>query len=192
MINDSVREELIGKISNSVSARPLDIELQEKKMPQNKPALSPQNVVPQKPVTTLKTTTTELATKATNPTLVEFHSKNATVPEWRLQLQNVVRQRQERESTETDAPTTPQVQRAQLITNGSNALKAETVVEPKVSQHKNSTLNSALERIEKSRRQFLVEEEQPIEPPAVPAKTGKNFLFILRAKPMMQFQNRRK
>ena len=181
MINDSVREELVGKISNCV--KPLENELREIKMSQqSKNAQPAPPAVVQKPVSTLKTTTMELAPKATNPTLVEFHSKNTTVPEWRLQLQNVVRQRQERENNETVAETAVPVQRAQLITSGSNALKAETVIEPKIVQHKNPTLNSALERIEKSRRQFLIEEELPAEPAAVPAKTGKNFPFYIAGK----------
>jgi hypothetical protein len=88
MINDSVRQELVGKISNSV--KPLDCELKENKMTQNKIAPAADGAQSQRPATTLKTTTMEISTKPTSQTLVEFHSKNATVPEWRLQLQNVV------------------------------------------------------------------------------------------------------
>jgi uncharacterized RDD family membrane protein YckC len=125
----------------------------------------------------------EISSKPTSQTLVEFHSKNSTVPEWRLQLQNVVRQRQERETLELEAPeAAPPVQRAQLITSGANALKTEVVAEPKASNHKNPTLNSALERIEKSRRQFLAEEKVETAPAATPAKTGKNFPFYIAGK----------
>ncbi len=176
MINDSVREELVRKIS---AAKPLGFEFKGNKMPQNK-INQPAKVASPKPDTTPKTGTTEIAARATSPTLVEFHNKNATLPEWRLQLQNVVRQHQERDvATEPQKEVTPPVQ---LITNGANALKAETVAEPNAVQHKNPTLNNALERIEKSRRAFLVEEKTSSEPIVTPAKAGKNYPFHIAAK----------
>ena len=177
MINDSVREELVRKVS---AAKPLDFELKGNKMPQNKtnqPAKVPHS---QKPDAAPKTATTEISAKPTSPTLVEFHSKNATLPEWRLQLQNVVRQRQEREvATETEIEAAPPVQ---LITSGANALKAETIAAPEIFQHKNPTLNSALERIEKSRRAFLAEEKTSPAPVASPAKAGKSYPFHIAGK----------
>jgi uncharacterized RDD family membrane protein YckC len=91
------------------------------------------------------------------------------------------RQRQERETLDAETEIAPPAQRAHLITSGANALKTEIVPEPKEIPHKNPTLNSALERIEKSRRQFLVE-EIPESEPAIPAKTGKNFPFYIAAK----------
>ncbi|HEY0050251.1 MAG TPA: hypothetical protein VGB68_13235, partial [Pyrinomonadaceae bacterium] len=51
-----------------------------------------------------KPQTSEIASKATSPTLIDFRHKNAVVPEWRLHLQNVVRKRQDRTGdTQTDA-----------------------------------------------------------------------------------------
>lgn len=134
-----------------------------------------------------KTATGEIGSKPTSPTLVEFHSKNAAVPEWRLQLQNVVRQRQERASSETEIEIKPTAQRAQLMTSGATALKAETIGEPIIVRHKNPTLNSALERIEKARRQFLADDEEPSPPPphalvSSPVKASKNYPFYIAAK----------
>ncbi len=178
MLNDSVRQELVGKISAAVPSRS---ELKGNKMSQNKINLSANNTVAPKPDAAPKTMTTEIAAKATSPTLVEFHSKNATLPEWRLQLQNVVRQRHEREiATETDFAI---AQPVQIMTSGANALKAEPIAEAKNFQHKNPTLNSALERIEKSRRAFLAEEEKPLsEPVAAPVKAVKNYPFHIAGK----------
>lgn len=136
---------------------------------------------PPSPPDAPKTMTAELASKPTSPTLVEFHSKNSAVPEWRLQLQNVVRQRQERETADTETAIAPP-QRTQLITSSMTALKAEPVSEPKIFQHQNSTLNSALERIEKSRRQFLDDEKPLSAPPAAPAKANKSYPFHIAAK----------
>ena len=45
-----------------------------------------------KPIAT-RFDTADLRAKKTSPTLVEFQTKKATVPEWRLQLQNSVRQK---------------------------------------------------------------------------------------------------
>jgi uncharacterized RDD family membrane protein YckC len=176
MINDTVREELVGKIS---APKTLDFELKGNKMTQAKINQSAKSVASQKLSAEVKTATTEIASKATSPTLVEFHNKNAAIPEWRLQLQNVVRQRQEREAMEVE---TEAAQPVQLITNGANALKAEPVPEPVVYQHKNPTLNSALERIEKSRQQFLEKEMPTVESPAPPLKANKNYPFYIAPK----------
>jgi len=180
MIKDSVREELVGKISNV--AKPFDFELKGNKMTQSKTTQSAEISVAQKPEAPPKTATTEIASKPTSPTLVEFHSKNATIPEWRLQLQNVVRQRHERDTSDAEIETASPMPRAKLISNGSNALKTETIPEPKSFQHKNPTLNSALERIEKSRRQFLADDEPQTAPAASPAKPNKNYPFYIAAK----------
>ncbi len=181
MLNDSVRVELIGKIS--ATGKLNNSELKENTMSQNiykRPTEIPQT--PKQEITPKTSATTEISAKATSPTLVEFHNKNAAVPEWRLQLQNVVRQRQERGTTTTEAvmEIAPPVQR---VTSGANALKAEAVPQPKIPPHKNSTLNSALERIQNSRRQFLEAEEKPeIAPPVIAAKPNKNFPFYIAGK----------
>ena len=99
MINDSVREELQDKISPII--KPLNLErkpfIPSASEPQTpafiKPSMPTPIPKPQMPVlekAVEKIVTAEISVKHTAPTLVEFHSKNSTVPEWRLQLQNAV------------------------------------------------------------------------------------------------------
>lgn len=184
MLNDSVREELIGKIS---VAKPVNVEPKGNMMSQTKIKQSAEAAAPSANNDVApKTETTEINAKHTNPTLVEFHNRNATIPEWRLQLQNVVRQRQERDTTPiVDAVAESTAAPVQLITSGANALKTETAPQTKFEPHKNPTLNSALERIKNSRRQFLevekTETEQPI-PEPTPAKVNKSFPFYIAGK----------
>ena len=125
----------------------------------------------------LKPATAEIAAKPTTPTLVEFHTKTATIPEWRLQLQNSVRRRQGYNETDASA-----VQQTRLVTNGANALKAEVVAEVETFQHENTTLNSALQRIEKSRQRFLKEEKPPIVAVNLAPTTNKNYPFYIASK----------
>ena len=106
--------------------------------------------------------TNDLRTKKTSPTLVEFQTKKATVPEWRLQLQNSVRQKvgsNKREGATADAN-----QPRPRSTNGANALKVEFVEEDQPARHQNPKVASALKRIEDSRRVFSNQSvaEQPI------------------------------
>ena len=130
--------------------------------------------------------TSEIQSNITSPTLVEFHSKNAAIPEWRLQLQNTVRQRQGRSTTETAKMDEP-VQKTKLVTNGAVALKVETIEKAEESDNdriKNPTLASALQRIKQSRLQFLKEEEEEIKPiTALPAPApNKNYPFHIAGK----------
>lgn len=177
MVDDSVREECQGKVSVANSVK---LESKENKMPQNKTNQSAEITCAAKSETAPKPATAEINAKKTNPTLVEFHNRNAMLPEWRLQLQNVVRQRQERGATATVETAAAPVQ---LITSGANALKAEPIIEPQPILHPNPTLNSALERIEKSRRAFLKEEPPPVvEPTTAPIKATKNYPFHIAPK----------
>lgn len=181
MINDTVRKELVPKISNHVKS--LGFELKEKKTMSNKTAQSPDITAEQSASAPTKPVTSEITMKTTSPTLIEFHSKNTAIPEWRLQLQNVVRQRQERETTETAAEVSPPT-RAKFVTSGATALKPDAIQETKTVQHKNPTLSSALNRIENSRRQFLTEEKPQSAPIAAapPTKANKNYPFYIAGK----------
>ena len=131
--------------------------------------------------------TSEIAIKQTSPTLIEFNHKNATLPEWRLKLQNAVRQRQGQGTSEAEFSNMPPILQTRPATSGANALKVEIVAEliPAVQPMpaKNPTLSSALERIEKSRRQFLAEEKpvMVIDAPPAPA-ARKNYPFHIAAK----------
>ncbi|MBS1796736.1 MAG: RDD family protein [Acidobacteria bacterium] len=139
-----------------------------------------QKPVPPAPV---KTNTTEIAAKPTSPTLVEFQNKNATLPDWRLQLQNAVRKRAEHGHAPPPAESKPAVavSRIALPTSGANALKAEIVEEAVPVTNANPKLASALRRIEESRRRFLAEEATP-EPPKAPPAAAKSYPFYLATK----------
>ena len=147
--------------------------------PKNQPSKTPN---PKKSIIA-KTNTGEIFPSPTNPTLVEFHNKNASLPEWRLQLQNTVRQRQGRSAAETEKVETPSVQRAKLPTGSGAGLKIETIKkieETEIARAQNPTLASALERITNSRQKFLTE-EQPVVSPVAPA-AGKSYPFHIAGK----------
>lgn len=205
MMNDSVRAELLAKISTSKPLKRIEngevsqssnasgelalppVSLSEKTK-QSTPVISeaPKNV----PITFEKSTTSNLGSKQTSPTLVEFHSKNSTVPEWRLQLQNVVRQRADRETRQPEkaivaAAAAAPTRHSKLVTSGSNALKIDAVAEKLPARQKNPTLSSALARIEKSRQKFLIDEagqELPVATVAAPRPANKNFPFYIASK----------
>jgi uncharacterized RDD family membrane protein YckC len=190
MINDSVREELKDKISPII--KPLNVErkpLMPNRIEPPMPSLlnkAVQAVIP-KPViekVVEKTVTADISVKPTAPTLLEFQNKNATVPEWRLQLQNAVQQRQGRANMLANNTDLQSASQAKLVTNGATALKPEPQPEPEPVFHANPTVNSALQRIQQSRRQFLVEEQTEIAlvEAAAPAAPAKNYPFRIAAK----------
>ena len=173
MINDSVREELKPKIAPL--AKPFAAERRENLFVPNKSPNPPAQMkinspfaapVPKPSVgrTIEKTVTNEIAVKQTMPTLIEFQSPNATLPDWRLQLQNAVKKRQSQEAFQTSNQA--------VKTSGANALKLqpqieiEPIPEPEIISHANPRVNSALQRIANSRRQFLLAEEVEIAPAA--------------------------
>jgi uncharacterized RDD family membrane protein YckC len=212
MMNDSVREELKDKISIApksvvMQARPnppvivpkpslpvmnlkADIkpEMTAEDMPappQQQPVLKAATAAA--PVAAaVKTNTTEIAAKATSPTLVEFQNKNATLPDWRLQLQNAVRKRVDNVQTAAATIETKQaaVGRVHLPTSGANALKAEVFEEPAIAPNSNPKLANALRRIEQSRQRFLTEEAHEESAPKVTpqAAPNKNYPFYLATK----------
>lgn len=196
MMNDSVRAELLSKISVSKLSRNEKIENKESSPVSgglNLPPAAIKEKINQPPAAVavknaveapLKRNTSEIGAKPTSPTLVEFHSKNSSVPEWRLQLQNTVRQRNDRENQRSENSAVAAAPRkTKLATSGANALKVEVVEDKKPARLKNPTLSSALERIEKSRQKFLVEEELPIEPVVSPPRpANKNFPFYIASK----------
>lgn len=140
-----------------------------------------------------KPDTTEIASKATSPTLVEFQNKNSNVPEWRLQLQNAVRKRVDnvRQTSVVTAESVPTpVGKVSLPTTGSAALKAEFVEENVPATSANPKLANALRRIEQSRRKFMTAGESPAAetvsaPPvedAAPQIQAKQYPFYIATK----------
>lgn len=151
MMNDSVRQELEAKV---LPSKPLRFETRGNAVMLNKPSQPLTPKVP-KPESEKPTAPAEVLLKPKTPNLVEFQSKNAALPEWRLQLQNAVRKRQEEKQFEDSSASKPI-----LRTNGATALKADPIEDTEPARHSNPTVASALRRIETSRRHFLTEEEE--------------------------------
>src|SRR5580765_3873631 len=153
MMNDSVREELQTKIGATAPKRIVAA-------PPVAPLVSPEPQVEAvkreipRPEPPMMRVTNPLHGAKTSATLVGFQSKNAALPDWRLQLQNSVRQRKvggAGPNTETNGPQT------HLVTQGANALKAEIIETPEVypSTAADPRIASALKRIDESRETFL-------------------------------------
>lgn len=186
MINDSVREDLKNKISPATkiinAEREGKFSMATDTNHAAKIAGSPKSVL-------AKTETSETNSPPTTPTLVEFHSKNSTIPEWRLQLQNTVRQRQDRSVAENGKRFLPPVQKTKLVMSGATALKAQPIEkteELEIAQVKNPTLSSALQRIKNSRQKFLVDEEEETNAALAAVsetpKPAKNYPFHIAGK----------
>ena len=134
--------------------------------------------------------TGKLEIKDTSPTLVEFQNRNAQLPEWRLQLKNAVRQRNNSKVGEIPENETPQksiemadspaLRRRNLaMSSGANALKIEVAAEPLNESIENPKLAAALKRIEKSREKFLEDEENPSQKfSGTKAKRNNTLLFF--------------
>lgn len=189
MVKDSVREELEVKISTV--AKPVKTEFRGKALMSNRP-IQPPAAKPPQPVLNKavvgnsmiknpavnKPETTEISSKLTSPTLVDFQPKSTALPEWRLQLQNAVRQRKEHNQAPEPASAPTIVHR----TSGSTALKAEVLELERVESvlHENEKVNNALHRIEQSRKMFYVEEKPKS---ALPETTPKKYFpFHIAAK----------
>ena len=166
MTNDTVREELQTKITTMAAPRfeaKSTSVLERPPEPEHFPMTRP--VVAQ-PVAR-RTETAGLAPPKTSPTLVGFQSKNASLPEWRLQLQNAVQQRKGGHVSVAES-------NAHCATNGATALKVEVVprrepaTEPKISDPR---VASAMRRIEESRKAFL-EPDAPLKKTAQPRPFG--------------------
>lgn len=172
-MHDTVREELESKIAPAADSANIEIE-RDAIAPEQTPVMETKLASKAPPV---KTGTSDLAIKHTNPTLVEFQTKNATLPDWRLQLQNSVRQRNSGVNLEQTSPDAGSSgYRKQLVTSGANALKPEYVEEAKSVVHGNSTVANALKRIEDSRRAYLPQENRRLETPAK-SPANRNFPF---------------
>lgn len=132
------------------------------------------------------TPTAEIHSKATSPTLVEFQTNNAQIPEWRLQLKNAVRQRLNQdndrpEGTQTK-PTISATPAKSYPTSGGNALKSEIIENPIPANVQNEQLANALRRIELSRQKyFITEPEDPVEIP-VEEKPAKDYPFTIASR----------
>ncbi|MBA2379129.1 MAG: RDD family protein [Blastocatellia bacterium] len=175
MMNDTVREELetkMGKTSGPLSLPPRQSAVsREPRAPMAPPALVAQ-VRELTPPGRIRPSTTQLPVNKTSPTLVEFQAKNATIPDWRVQLQNSVRQRTQNSGAQT------------LTADGLVLAKhhvaepaaAATVAAPSAEAMANEKVANAMKRIENSRRAFSTEPraKSPITHSTI---ASKNFPF---------------
>ncbi len=130
MMNDTVREELQSKITMGPPSR---IAVRTKGDTATTP--TPRS----RPVERI--VTAGLVAPKTSPTLVEFQNKQPALPDWRLQMQNAVRQR--RSIQEPPAQPTPA------------ATAVAVAVQPEVEKTINDPrVNKALDRIQASRAKF--------------------------------------
>jgi uncharacterized RDD family membrane protein YckC len=131
MMYDTVREELQTKIT--LGAQP-GIKTPAKTEASSAPA----------PVKRVETG--GLVAPKTSPTLVEFQNKNAPLPDWRIQLQNAVKQRK---GGGLDVGTAPQ-----LAVSAATAAAPARVPAPEPSSMSDPRVASAMRRIEQSQKTF--------------------------------------
>ncbi|MBK9164068.1 MAG: RDD family protein [Acidobacteria bacterium] len=155
MVNDSVREELAPKIGRG--SGPL-----EKKTTDSPASISDNGNAPatKQPIETspaqapapARSKTNFLAPRPTSKTLVEFQPKAASLPEWRLQVQNAVRKRNGVDTSEAERPA--EVQLAKLPPPAT--LEQRPAVETAhAASPANPMLAKALQRIETSRQTYM-------------------------------------
>lgn len=193
MMNDTVREELetkVGRVSGPLSApevpaMPLVMPVAARKIALETPVIKETAAAAEPPKTVqapaaaspapARSFTSQLPPKKTSPTLVGFQPKTSTVPDWRLQLQNAVRQRSNGASSDAGSAdaVSPTLQRA-AQTHGATALKAEPVSTPPPPVHANDKVAAALRRIEESRKAFLPAEQAA---PAAAKPATRNYPF---------------
>lgn len=181
-MNDSVREELQDKISSP--SKRLHIEMIEDESPiemaQNAEPAPEQNIftpsakpapTPKSPAAPVEPTierggmTREFrGARRTSPILVEFQNKGNALPEWRLQMQNAVRQR--REAAGGSAPAEKPVLIRGNATSGATALKTDAMPQ-QTPQVGTAVLENAVRRVEESRKRFAIHEgagDKPLSP----------------------------
>ena len=183
MVNDSVREELelkigpvSGRLNRSATVAPAPVLRTEKpKEPapiKREIAAPPVKVAEQQAQRTPGGETTEFGRKNTSPTLVGFQPKTSTVPDWRLQLQNAIRQRG---NEVAPASAVVAVARTQN-TAAAKAPKAKPVETP-APTHQNPRVAAALQRIESSRRRFLESEVPAVKAEVETKPATRNYPF---------------
>lgn len=154
MVNDSVREELASSIT------PIAVPLRSKsfapviRQADEPIAANPPIMTEPKP-TPKRVQTSDLSVKKTSPTLAEFKTPKAVIPDWRIELQNKIRQRTGRVTAEPIA--TNAVSPAARQSRGGAALKVQYEQEPENAV--DLKVANALKRIERSRRTYLPTEK---------------------------------
>ncbi len=179
MMNDSVREEVLS--NGNLRATP-SVKSNLKIMPEKEPAVAavPSVALPKplriefaaEPPARKRTETMEFESKKTSQTLKDFQNRNAAMPDWRIQLQNSVRQRKTSDDNAHGEGITEI--RKSTATRGANALKAEFVEESIEVKHEDPRVANALKRIENSRRTYMRSQKPK---PAVRPSVRPNYPF---------------
>ncbi len=147
MMYDTVREELQTKVTPGPAPR---VAMPERPVP------APVSVRP--PVIKERDTAGLVAPK-TSPTLVEFQNKNAPLPDWRIQLQNAVKQRKGGEAA--NAVEAPQLAVSVPTPGPVLVVSPEpAIADPRVA--------SAMRRIEQSQKTFQKPDIKPRKPKTQP------------------------
>lgn len=162
MVKDTVREELETKIERiSGPLRRSVIKFEEPvdgpdslndSPPETPSAEQKKDIAPVLPPAPARITTSDLPRKNTSPTLVDFQTKNPTLPDWRLQIQNSVRRRIDKGSHAFSAASPEPAPVA-----ADPAGTAYAGVSPKLNENKgqNPMVANALRRIEESRKAYM-------------------------------------
>lgn len=187
MRNDTVREELQTKITSgplsrsNVTASP-PVERVMETMPTPKPAM-PQPKLHEPMTRTGETAaggpTAGLRQPArTSPTLVGFQSKEATIPEWRLQMQNAVRQRMGIATAETAATASVAPAPVRAAAPAAKTAPAPRPRTASVPQDADPRLAAALGRIQASRHAFSTQAAEPLAPQRTPTQKHVKFNVV--------------
>jgi uncharacterized RDD family membrane protein YckC len=189
MMNDSVREDLRDKITPIAKPFRFEIRRGNSVSGSSSQVNTPKNQVAMDKILSDKSPkkhTTEILSKPTNQTLVEFQSKNAAFPEWRLQVQNAVRKRKNGANAQNcDISSSVQAKEDTpfLATDGSVALKIAISEDSTSVMKKDRKLKNALQRIEASRRKYLIEEKDENLPKNAPLPApARNYPFYVASK----------
>ncbi len=178
MMYDTVREDLQAKVTSGRLAP--RVEAKAEPLPQTMPGavaqrvteVAPQNVMRKPPPPVKKNETSDLVSSKTSPTLVGFQSKNAALPDWRIQLQNAVQQRKGGHAAPVTLSTLDNG--THYPTNGGAALKVEIVQRPEAQptpEISDPRVASAMRRIAESRDTFLEADKKAVAPKPAPAKS---------------------
>lgn len=168
MVNDSVREKLATRITplslnqNELKTKPVTPkEVPKGKLKVQKQANPIQLSPSPKNIATRPANTSEIVINKTNRTLIEFQSEQTKLPEWRLQLQNAVSQRGKTRNTKPGMSyTSGSPMMGNISATAAVAVDINSIPQSIPVENENPLINSALKRIEISRRKFLIEETQ--------------------------------
>ena len=129
-----------------------------------------------------KINTTEISTKETSQTLVDFPTRNTNFPEWRLKLQNAIRERK----VKNEPAVNPNIQtRRRTVTSNANSFSVDVIENKPIEKVANPLLELALQRISNSRRLYEETAERKSQPLPTPTQMvikpvqAKTYQFVI-------------